>query len=435
MLKKKRDFVPACVKCHTVGFGYESGYQISLRQKHLQQVGCESCHGAGYNHVRNPSASNIALKVPKSRCVQCHDPENSPYFQYAAFKPLVDHSLKAPKKAKSAPPEKQTTVVMDLYVMSECPFGVKAENKLLPLAKKYGERLQLNLRFIATDVEGKVAEMNDVNAQKEEALKKTQESSNPGCKADFELDPDAKFQSLHGKSEVEEDMRQVIISKLFPAQFFDYVLERNKNIYGDWRKAATKTGITTSMVDEAMRDGRGDEWFRTNIAKGNQEGISASPTLRINDAPYELPFDEFPLENQICEAMQNPLPGCLEIPECASDSHCMQEGKNGFCRQPATKDAKCEFEDPIEIGMTMIIDEDCLLCESGKFLQNLHLLYPRLKVKTLAKDSPDARKILEKIQADRFPLFVFDDESFRKSPRTVRLEKYLAAAEIGRAHV
>ena len=428
LLQKKRDFVPACVKCHTVGFGYESGYQISLRQKHLQQVGCESCHGAGYNHVRNPSSTNIALKVPKSRCVQCHDPENSPYFQYAAFKPLVDHSQKAPKKEKSAPPEKQTTVVMDLYVMSECPFGVKAENKLLPLAKKYGERLDLNLRFIATDVEGKVAEMNQANAKKDETLKKAQDSSNPGCKADFELDPDAKFQSLHGKSEVEEDMRQVIISKLFPEQIFDYVLERNKNIYGDWRLAATKTGVTTTMVEEAMKDGRGDQWFRENIAKGNAEGISASPTLRINDAPFELPFDEFPLEYQICEAMQNPVAGCLEVPMCASDSHCVEEGKNGFCRKPGTKEAKCEFEDPIEIEMTMIIDEDCLLCESGSFLQNLHLLYPKLKVKTLSKNSTDARKILETIQADRFPLFVFDNTSFQKSPRTARLEKYLAAA-------
>lgn len=428
LLQKKRDFVPACVKCHSIGFGYESGYQISTRQKHLQQVGCESCHGAGYNHVRNPSAENIALKVSKSRCMQCHDTENSPYFQYAAFKPLVDHSKEALSTAKSVPPEKKSTVVMDLYVMSECPFGVKAENKLLPLAKKYGERVQLNLKFIATDVEGKVAEMNQKNAKKEKVLSETQDSSNPGCKADFELDPDAKFQSLHGKSEVEENMRQVIISKLFPDKFFDYVLERNKNIHGDWRMAALQKGIKVPLVEKAMKDGRGDQWFRENIADGNEKGISASPTLRVNGAPFTLPFDTFPLEHQICEAMENPVEGCLEVPVCSNDSHCVQEGKNGFCRQPGTKDAKCEFEDPVPIDMTMILDEDCILCESGRFLQNLYLLYPKLSVKTLDKDSDQARKILETIKADRFPLFIFEGESFQKSPRTVRLQKYLASA-------
>jgi predicted DsbA family dithiol-disulfide isomerase len=428
LLQKKRDFVPACVKCHSIGFGYESGYKISTRLKQLQNVGCESCHGAGYNHVRNPSKKNISLEVPKSRCMQCHDSENSPYFQYAAFKPMVDHSTPAPSNAPSVPIQKSSTVVMDLYVMSECPFGLKAENKLLPLVQKYSDRVQLNLRFIATDVEGKVKEMQGKQAKKEKVISKESESSEPGCKADFELDPDAKFQSLHGKSEVDEDIRQVVISKLFPDSFFAYVLERNKNVYGDWRAPALKLGLKIDQVEAAIKDGRGDTWFRENIAHGNDKGISASPTLRVNGSPYALPFDTSPLEFQICDAMEGASENCINVAACSNDAHCVKEGKNGFCKSPGTRDAVCEFKEPVAVQLTMIVDEDCGLCESGRFLQNLFQLYPKLEVETISSESAKAKKILEQIKVSRFPLFVFQGSDFKKSPRTKRLERYLAVS-------
>ena len=34
-----------------------------------------------------------------------------------------------------------------------------------------------------------------------------------------------------GKTEVDENIRQLIISKLYPDQFLTFILERNKNIY------------------------------------------------------------------------------------------------------------------------------------------------------------------------------------------------------------
>jgi len=437
LLQKKRDFVPACVKCHAVGFGYPTGYEIATRQKWFQQVGCESCHGPGFDHLRNPSAYSISKKVEKGRCLVCHDPENSPTFQFSAYKPMVDHSI-LPQVSQSAPPEKRSTVEMDLYVMSQCPFGIKAENKLLPLIKKHADKVRLNIRFIATDVQGKVKKESEAKVAQtsgaaetgskkiKEKLLANQSSSNPGCEADFDLDPNAKFQSLHGKSEVEEDIRQVVVERLYPESYFSYILDRNRNIHGDWRVAAVKFGLDPRAIQKAMDNGKGDLWFRENIAHANDLGISASPTLRINDGGYSLPLDAVPVQFSLCQAMDNPSELCKSAPICSQDAHCQKKGMNGFCKNPDHPKASCEFEKPVPVKLTLIQDPGCTLCESGRFLQTLHRLFKDLSVTTLNKQDPKARALAAKLKTDRYPLYIFEDDSFRKSPNARHLQKYLA---------
>jgi predicted DsbA family dithiol-disulfide isomerase len=434
LLRKKRDFVPACVKCHAVGFGYPTGYEIAKRQKWLQQVGCESCHGPGFDHIRNPSSTTITRKVAKGRCLTCHDPENSPTFQFASSRPLVDHSI-LPQLVESLPPEKRSTVEMDLYVMSQCPFGIKAENKLLPLIKKHSDNVKLNIRFIATDVQGKVKKDSESSSEKttEESKKRIKEklladqnSSNEGCKADFALDPNAKFQSLHGKSEVEEDILQVVVERLYPERTLDYILERNKNIHGDWRSTATILNLDPVKIKKAVDDGRGDRWFRENIAHANDLGISASPTLRINGSGYNLPLDAVPVQFELCQAMDIPSEFCKDVPICSQDAHCQKKGMNGFCKNPGQKKASCEFEEPVPVNLILIQDPDCSLCESGRFLQTLHRLFKRLSVTVLNRGDPRARELTTKLKTDRYPLYIFEDDGFRKSPSARHLQKYLA---------
>jgi cytochrome c5 len=51
---------PKCLKCHTVGFGAETGYQIPApddkkaqrRAAKLAGVGCECCHGPGSEYIK-----------------------------------------------------------------------------------------------------------------------------------------------------------------------------------------------------------------------------------------------------------------------------------------------------------------------------------------------------------------------------------------------
>jgi len=66
---------PECVICHVVGMDRETGYINEERTPHLKDVGCESCHGPGSEHIR--SNGGLPTTEPKMTCLDCHTPEHS----------------------------------------------------------------------------------------------------------------------------------------------------------------------------------------------------------------------------------------------------------------------------------------------------------------------------------------------------------------------
>lgn len=105
-----RDFDPECVGCHVVGwdglqrFPYVDGFVTAEETPHLQNVGCESCHGPGEKHVAAELGDDEAAmeriraemrlgKSTKTTCYTCHDADNSPEFDFDVYYPLIDHSV------------------------------------------------------------------------------------------------------------------------------------------------------------------------------------------------------------------------------------------------------------------------------------------------------------------------------------------------------
>ncbi len=90
-----RQYDGECIVCHTVGFGYKTGFANEKDTPKLVNVGCESCHGPGSLHAKNPEnqqwrdrmnypwldarkkgnvqAKNLAIE---KFCVTCHDIDN-----------------------------------------------------------------------------------------------------------------------------------------------------------------------------------------------------------------------------------------------------------------------------------------------------------------------------------------------------------------------
>ncbi len=97
-LDAKNDYTtdPACLKCHTVGYGKPGGYQIptvgdarAARAAATREgVGCEACHGpgGGFTEVmgdiylkerpyRQEEVRRAGLRIIKpGLCLDCHDP-------------------------------------------------------------------------------------------------------------------------------------------------------------------------------------------------------------------------------------------------------------------------------------------------------------------------------------------------------------------------
>jgi hypothetical protein len=90
-----RQYDGECIVCHTVGFGYKTGFTNEKETPHLENVGCESCHGPGSLHAKNPENQewrermNLPWRDARKKgneqaknkaieqfCVTCHDIDN-----------------------------------------------------------------------------------------------------------------------------------------------------------------------------------------------------------------------------------------------------------------------------------------------------------------------------------------------------------------------
>ncbi len=80
---------PECLTCHTVGFGFQTGFVNMETTPNLPDVGCENCHGVGGNHVKNPKKGYG--QVTRANCLTCHTAQNSPKFNYEVYLPKVQH--------------------------------------------------------------------------------------------------------------------------------------------------------------------------------------------------------------------------------------------------------------------------------------------------------------------------------------------------------
>jgi peroxiredoxin len=80
---------PECVSCHVVGFDQTGGFSMTQASPHLENVGCENCHGRGGPHISpnfiKPETGYAAA------CEKCHDTEHSLGFDYETFRPLISH--------------------------------------------------------------------------------------------------------------------------------------------------------------------------------------------------------------------------------------------------------------------------------------------------------------------------------------------------------
>lgn len=76
---------PECIGCHSTAFGQEGGWG-ELREGNIRRfkgVQCEACHGPMGGHPDNPAV--VPESMAPARCVGCHDPANSPGFDYATY--------------------------------------------------------------------------------------------------------------------------------------------------------------------------------------------------------------------------------------------------------------------------------------------------------------------------------------------------------------
>jgi glutaredoxin len=159
-------------------------------------------------------------------------------------------------------PVKSDRPVVDLYVMAFCPYGTQAEAVMKPVVDLLGSKADIRLRYITT-VSGTTAD---------------------------------SVSSLHGPTEVQEDLRQICIQKYYPGKLWDYVSRFDATCYpassnADVQKscllnASGAAGIDMSKIENCASGPEGVSLLKADEADSDKNGASASPTLIINGVTY-----------------------------------------------------------------------------------------------------------------------------------------------------
>ena len=197
--------------------------------------------------------------------VQCHAPRghggqamNSFLRHYAAMRDC--DGFTAPSDYVR---EFYADYVWDPSFFNTLPNGVdsklfQAEEKLIPIVKRFGEQIDFKLQFIAQAKE-------ETSAQ--------------------DITP---FTSLHGYPEVAENIRQLLIAQEYPDRYLNYILCRGKKLDKSWEVCAEKLGIDVARIQRLFDTSEAEQLFRENIARAADLGIKASPTILVDRHKFQI---------------------------------------------------------------------------------------------------------------------------------------------------
>jgi len=177
-------------------------------------------------------------------------------------------------KPRYYPLRKKRTEHLDLFVMSHCPYGITAENSLL----KFRDTADIQIHFIMDEVE----------------------------KTDPEDKFPKKYSSIHGASEVEENLRQLCIISIYNDKYWSYLEKRNKDPKSSyWYTIADTIEMKRELIDECVFSGVLENTVNKGLQLQESLEIKGSPTilwenrliLGLADLKMIKGFEELELKN------------------------------------------------------------------------------------------------------------------------------------------
>ncbi len=242
-------------------------------------------------------------------------------------------------------PEK---AVVELFVMSQCPFGIEAENGIAPVLKKFGG-----------DVDFKLAYIGDVQEN-------------------------GKFTSMHGDKEVSGDKVQVCAIKYAPYQYLDMILCMNKNAQGmpdNWEDCAKNANIPADKIKACFSGEEGDGLLKTSFEAAKAKNARGSPTIFINNQPYSGARTETALSRGICSAYPNKKPSlCDSIP-------------------PSVK-----------VPITILSDQRCKDCNTEFLNMRLKQAIPSAEIKIVDWGTEEGKKLYADLNLTVLPAILMGKE-------------------------
>jgi Gamma interferon inducible lysosomal thiol reductase (GILT) len=171
--------------------------------------------------------------------------------------------------------------VLELFVMSQCPYGVEAVDAAAEAKKQLGSAMDLRIEYIGEQVGG-------------------------------------KLQSMKGDAEVKGDLAQICALELAPKRALGLITCQNKNpsaVAENWRECAEKNGIEVAPLQKCIEGEQGKKLLTASFAEAKKRGATGSPTMFLAGKPYEGGRKPRDFMRAVCGSVKGAKPeACSKIP-------------------------------------------------------------------------------------------------------------------------
>lgn len=172
--------------------------------------------------------------------------------------------------------------VVELFVMSFCPYGNRGEDTMLPIYNLLKDKVDWKVNYIVS-VSGDT------------------------------------IRSLHGQPETDQNIREVCVKRDYGMDaFWKFITYVNKNCGRDgscWEDAAKETGVDPIKIQSCF-DNDGLDLMKSEASASNNAGASGSPTLLINGVKSNVVYQYENTEaykQAICAAFNEAPEECNQI--------------------------------------------------------------------------------------------------------------------------
>jgi protein-disulfide isomerase len=184
---------------------------------------------------------------------------------------------------------------IDFFTMSYCPYGNQAEEAIEKAYKVIGDKAVFKPRQVIY-------------------------SNYRGGGANYCLDAENKYCSMHGNQELNQDIREECVYNDFGTRaFFDFALAMNakcsaSNADSCWTQVAKDLKLDTDKI-AACEKAKGVAYSQANLDLNTLLSVQGSPTVFVNGKLYEGARTPEGFLSAICDAFTDRPSECSQVPE------------------------------------------------------------------------------------------------------------------------
>jgi len=274
--------------------------------------------------------------------------------------------------------------VYDLYIMSLCPYGVRALGDMAELIRAFPQR-EWNVWFIGR-AEGD------------------------------------QLSSLRGEPEIFDEKLWLGVKALYPYRYHEFLFLRASS-KASTEELLNEMGLNVGKIRHWAED-IGPSELRQHYIRSTGLNVNASPTLYVNNNLYNKRIGGGRLVREECNAVAVKPEFCHEYPECFDDGDCHAVGKIGRCVSSAGTRAVCKFTKDAAFALKVLVADSALDNPEEPVIEAIVEMLPGAQLKVVRFSSEGGKRAMSLYSPAALPFFYLE-KNVEKAARFSSVSKML----------